>query len=291
MENKVRFVVITGLSGAGKSQAVKFLEDIGFFCVDNLPPALLPKFAELCSQTNSKIEKVALVIDIRGGKLFDELFNYLASIKEQGFVYEILFLEASDQVLIKRFKETRRTHPLSPEGRIISGISQEREILEKVRKRANYIIDTSNLSTRQLKEQINNIFVDDKTYEGVIITVMSFGFKYGIPTDSDLVFDVRFIPNPFYIKTMKNLTGKDELVGKYVLQWDETKEFIKKTSEMLEFLIPNYIKEGKTQLVVSIGCTGGKHRSVTIAQDISKLLTEKGHNVIIEHRDIYKDKR
>ena len=285
----MRFVIVTGLSGAGKSQTVKFLEDLGFFCVDNLPPALLPKFAELCSQTNSKIEKVAIVIDIRGGKLFDDLFNYLSSIKDQGFSYEILFLEASDNVLIKRFKETRRIHPLSPEGRIINGIEREKEILEKVRKRANYIIDTSNLSTRQLKEQITSIFVEGNNYEGVIITVMSFGFKYGIPTDSDLVFDVRFIPNPFYIESMKKLTGKDSLVKEYVMQWDETKEFIKKSSEMLEFLIPNYIKEGKSQLVVSIGCTGGRHRSVNIADEISRLLNLRGHRVTMEHRDIDKD--
>ncbi|MGE5328311.1 MAG: RNase adapter RapZ [Deltaproteobacteria bacterium] len=285
----MRFVIVTGLSGAGKSQAIKFLEDHGFFCVDNLPPALLPKFTELCSQTNNKIEKVAIVIDIRGGKLFDELFEYLSSMKEQGFSYEILFLEASDQSLIKRFKETRRSHPLSPEGRIITGIEKEKALLEGLKKRANYIIDTSNLSTRQLKEHINSIFLEGKSFEGVIITVMSFGFKYGIPIDSDLVFDVRFIPNPFYIENLKKLTGKDKLVKEYVLQFDETKEFIKKTDDMLEFLIPNYIKEGKSQLVISIGCTGGKHRSITIAEELAVILEGKGHHVVIEHRDISKD--
>lgn len=285
----MRFVIVTGLSGAGKSQVIKFLEDYGFFCVDNLPPALLPKFTELCSQTNSKIEKVAIVIDIRGGKLFDELFEYLSSMKEQGFSYEILFLEASDQSLIKRFKETRRSHPLSPEGRIITGIEKEKALLEAIKKRANYIIDTSNLSTRQLKEQINSIFIDGKSFEGVIITVMSFGFKYGIPIDSDLVFDVRFIPNPFYIESLKKLTGRDNLVKEYVLQFDETKEFVNKTDDMLEFLIPNYIKEGKSQLVVSIGCTGGKHRSITIAEELARLLESRGHRVVTEHRDISKD--
>ena len=285
----MRFVIVTGLSGAGKSQAIKFLEDHGFFCVDNLPPALLPKFTELCSQTNSKIEKVAIVIDIRGGKLFDELFDYLSSMKEQGFTYEILFLEASDQVLIKRFKETRRSHPLSPEGRIITGIEKEKALLEGLKNRANYIIDTSNLSTRQLKEHINSIFLEGKSYEGVIITLMSFGFKYGIPIDSDLVFDVRFIPNPFYVENLKKLTGKDRLVKEYVLQFNETKEFIRLTDEMLEFLIPNYIKEGKSQLVVSIGCTGGKHRSITIAEELADLLESKGHRVNTEHRDIGKD--
>ncbi|MGE5474487.1 MAG: RNase adapter RapZ [Ignavibacteriales bacterium] len=285
----MRFVIVTGLSGAGKSQAIKFLEDHGFFCVDNLPPALLPKFTELCSQTNSNIEKVAIVIDIRGGKLFDELFEYLSSMKEQGFSYEILFLEASDQVLIKRFKETRRSHPLSPEGRIITGIEKEKALLEGLKKRANYIIDTSNLSTRQLKEQINSIFLEGKSFEGVIISVISFGFKYGIPIESDLVFDVRFIPNPFYIENLKKQTGKDKLVKEYVLQFDETKEFVKKTNDMLEFLIPNYIKEGKSQLVISIGCTGGKHRSITIAEELAGMLESKGHRIIVEHRDIGKD--
>jgi len=285
----MRFVIVTGLSGAGKSQAIKFLEDNGFFCVDNLPPALLPKFTELCSQTNSKIEKVAIVIDIRGGKLFDELFDYLSSMKEQGFTYEILFLEASDQVLIKRFKETRRSHPLSPEGRIITGIEKEKALLEGLKNRSNYVIDTSNLSTRQLKEQINSIFLEGKSYEGVIITLMSFGFKYGIPIDSDIVFDVRFIPNPFYVESLKKLTGKDRLVKEYVLQFNETKEFVRLTDEMLEFLIPNYIKEGKSQLVVSIGCTGGKHRSVTAAEELADLLKSKGHRVNTERRGTSKD--
>ncbi len=286
----MRFIIITGLSGAGKSQTIKILEDLGFFCVDNMPPALLPKFTELCSQTNNKIENVALVIDIRGGKLFNDLLYILSAIKEQGFTYEILYLEALDEVLVKRFKETRRIHPLSPEGRIITGIEKEREILENIRNRANYIIDTSNLTTRQLREQITSIFLEGKNYEGVIIEVMSFGFKYGIPTDSDLVFDVRFIPNPFYVETLKKLTGKDKLVEDYVLQWDETTEFINKSFDMLEFLIPNYIKEGKCQLVISVGCTGGKHRSVTIAEQLSKLLGKKGHRIIVEHRDIEKDK-
>ncbi len=285
----MRLIIITGQSGAGKSQTANVLEDLGFFCIDNLPPALIPKFTELYSQTNSSMDKVALVIDTRGGKSFDNLFEYLSSIDEQGLTYEILYLEASDEVLVKRFKETRRTHPLAPEGRIISGIQREKEILKKVRDKANYIIDTSNLNTGQLKEQITSIFIEGKGYEGVIITVMSFGFKYGIPTDSDLVFDVRFIPNPFYIESMKKKTGTEEPVKEYVMQWDETREFITKADELLEFLIPNYIKEGKSQLVVSIGCTGGKHRSVTISQEISRLLGEKGHRVIVEHRDINKD--
>ncbi len=285
------FVIITGLSGAGKSQVVKYLEDIGYFCVDNLPPALLPKFAEICFHDKGKMDKVALVIDIRGGELFNDLFPGLADIREAGFSYEILFLESADDVLIKRFKESRRSHPLAQDGRVIKGIKEERKLLRPVREKADHIIDTSNLTTRQLKEEITNIFVKGKKFEGIIIDVISFGFKYGIPIDCDLVFDVRFIPNPFYINSMKRLTGKHESVKEFVLKSNETIEFLKKLNDMLEFLIPNYIKEGKSQLVIGIGCTGGKHRSVAIADAIYKTLVEKEHRVVIEHRDIDKDNK
>ncbi len=287
----MRFVIVTGMSGAGKSQAIKFLEDIGFFCVDNLPPALIPKFAEICFAPNSEIDKVALGIDIRGGKLFSDLFSGLSSIKENGYNYEILFLDASDEVLIKRYKETRRKHPLALEGRINTGIEKEREILNDVKERAGYIIDTSNLLTRQLKEEINHIFLEDKKFESLIITVLSFGFKYGIPNDSDLVFDVRFIPNPYYIPDMREFTGNDDKIKNYVMQWHESQQFLDKLEDMVEFLIPNYIKEGKNQLVISIGCTGGKHRSVTLANALYSLLKQNGHRVIIDHRDIDKDSK
>lgn len=287
----MRFVIVTGMSGAGKSQAIKFLEDIGFFCVDNLPPALIPKFAEICFAPNSEIDKVALGIDIRGGRLFSDLFSGLSSIKDNGYSYEILFLDASDDVLVKRYKETRRKHPLALEDRINTGIEKERKILNDVKERANYIIDTSNLLTRQLKEEINHIFLEDKKFESLMITVLSFGFKYGIPNDSDLVFDVRFIPNPFYISDMRELTGNDEKVRDYVMKWSESKQFLNKLQDMVEFLIPNYIKEGKNQLVISIGCTGGKHRSVTLANALYTELKQLGHRVIIEHRDIDKDSK
>lgn len=287
----MRFVIVTGMSGAGKSQAIKFLEDIGFFCVDNLPPALIPKFAEICFAPNSEIDKVALGIDIRGGKLFSDLFSGLSSIKENGYSYEILFLDASDDVLIKRYKETRRKHPLALEGRINTGIGKERKILDDVKERASYIIDTSNLLTRQLKEEINHIFLEDKKFESLIITVLSFGFKYGIPNDSDLVFDVRFIPNPYYIPDMRELTGNDDKIKNYVMKWPESQQFLDKLQDMVEFLIPNYIKEGKNQLVISIGCTGGKHRSVTLANALYLLLKQCGHRVIIDHRDIDKDSK
>lgn len=287
----MRFIVITGISGAGKSLVAKYLEDLGFFCVDNLPPAFIPKFAEICSQSGGKMDKIALVIDIRGGELFNDLLPALNTLKDTGFSYEILFMEASDEVLIKRYKETRRTHPLAPEGRVIKGINEERKVLEAIKEKSNYVIDTSNLTPRQLKEEIAHILSEAGSFKGVIISIISFGFKYGIPIDSDLVFDVRFIPNPYYMESMRRLTGRSEIVREYVLKWQETSEFIEKLNDMLDFLIPNYIKEGKSYLVIGIGCTGGRHRSVVIAENLHKMLIDKGHRVVIDHRDINKDVR
>ena len=286
----MRFVIVTGLSGAGKTQAIRNLEDLGYFCVDNLPPTLIPKFAEACYHTEGKIDKIALVIDIRGGKFFDDLFESLKNLKEQGYKYEILFLEASDEVLIKRFKESRRKHPLAPDGRILNGISMERTRLREVKDRADNIIDTSKLATRELREEISKIYAEEGQVETqLIITVLSFGFKYGIPVDSDLVFDVRFLPNPYYIPELKKYSGNDKPVSDYVTNFKETRDFIDKLEDMLQFLIPNYLKEGKRQLIVSIGCTGGRHRSVTIANAIYKKLKDYGHKVNIDHRDIEED--
>ncbi|TYQ16401.1 UNVERIFIED_CONTAM: UPF0042 nucleotide-binding protein [Acetivibrio alkalicellulosi] len=285
----MRLLIITGVSGGGKSLVIKYLEDAGFFCVDNLPPLLIHKFAEICIQSRGKINKIALVIDIRGGELFNDLFPELDSLKKSGVLYDILFLEASDNVLIKRYKESRRIHPLATEGRLIEGIKREREILKEIKKNATYIIDSSNLTPRQLREEILNIFMQGKKFDGLIINIMSFGFKYGIPIDCDLVFDVRFIPNPYYIENMRSKTGKNELVRNYVLSFSETNIFLTKLYDMLNFLIPNYIKEGKSQLVVAIGCTGGRHRSVTISESLFSYLLEKGHRVLINHRDIEKD--
>lgn len=287
----MRFVIVTGMSGAGKSTVLKFFEDMSFFCVDNLPPALIPKFAELCFEQDGEIDKVAMGIDIRGGKLFTDLFKTLSSLKQGGYDFEILFLDASDTTLIKRYKETRRTHPLSKGGSIEEGIKKEREILQDVKKNATYIIDTSNILVRELKEQINHIFVDNKKFESLIITVGSFGFKYGIPIDSDLVFDVRFLHNPFYIQELKELTGNDAPVYDYVMSFEESNIFLDKLTDMIKFLIPQYIKEGKNQLVISIGCTGGKHRSVTLANALYKNLKEDGHSIILKHSDIEKDSR
>ena len=286
----MKFVIVTGMSGAGKTTVLKFLEDINYFCADNLPPALLLKFAELFEQ-GSEIDKVALGIDIRGGKLFSDLFEGFAQLTANGYDYEILFLDASDTCLIKRFKETRRSHPLSRDGSIEEGITKERELLENVKKKATYIIDTSNILTRELKEKINSIFVKNEKFDSLIITVCSFGFKYGIPIDSDLVFDVRFLPNPFYISELKELTGNDAPVYNYVMGFEESRQFLDKLVDMVEFLIPLYIKEGKNQLVISIGCTGGKHRSVTLANALFKELSLKKHSIRLNHNDIEKDSR
>ena len=284
----MRFIIVTGLSGAGKTEATKSLEDMGYFCVDNLPPRLIPKFAEACNSGN--IEKVALVIDIRGGVFFDDLFESLMYLKSSEFKYEILFLDASDEILVKRFKEARRSHPLAPQGRVLTGISEERNKLREVKDRADIIIDTSKYAIRDLREKINEYYGDVKSPEKQLsITILSFGFKYGIPVDSDLVFDVRFIPNPFYIPELKKYSGSDEPVKKYVLDQKETQGFIEKLEDMLRFLIPNYIKEGKRQLIVSIGCTGGRHRSVAIANAIHEQLLNDSFDSRIEHRDISED--
>lgn len=284
----MRFVIVTGLSGAGKTETTRSLEDMGYFCVDNLPPKLIPKFAEACK--GGHIEKVALVIDIRGGIFFDDLFESLYYLKNNEYEYEILFLDANDEVLVKRFKEARRSHPLSPEGRVINGINEERLKLRKIKNRADIIIDTSKYKIRDLREKLNAYYGDNIEVEKQIsVTVLSFGFKYGIPVDSDLVFDVRFIPNPFYIPELKQLSGRDEPVKKFVLEQEETKEFLNKMEDMLKFLVPNYSKEGKTQLIISIGCTGGRHRSVAIANAIHEMLLRNDINSRIEHRDIEED--
>lgn len=286
----MRFIIVTGLSGAGKTEATRSLEDMGYFCVDNLPPKLIPKFAEACVQSQGKINKVALVIDIRGGIFFDDLFESLNYLKRQDFKYEILFLDAADEVLVKRFKETRRSHPLAPGSRVITGINEERNRLREVKDRADIIIDTSKYAIRDLREEMNKNYGDVKQPEQQLsVTILSFGFKYGIPVDSDLVFDVRFIPNPFYIPDLKPYSGNDEPVKKYVLDQEETKGFIKRADNMLDFLIPNYKKEGKRQLIISVGCTGGRHRSVAIANALYKKLLERNYNASVEHRDIRED--
>ena len=286
----MRFIIVTGLSGAGKSEATNALEDMGYFCVDNLPPKLIKKFAEVCKQSKGSIDKVALVMDIRGGIFFDDLFESLSELSKEQFQYEILFLDTSDEVLVKRFKEKRRSHPLAPGGRVITGIELERQKLRDVKDKADVIIDTSKYAIKDLREEMARKFGDKEMPEKqMAITILSFGFKYGIPVDSDLVFDVRFIPNPFYIPELKPFSGNDEPVKNYVMEQTETQTFLQKANDMFEFLIPNYQKEGKRQLIISIGCTGGRHRSVAIANSIYETLRVNNHDVYIEHRDIKED--
>lgn len=286
----MRFIIITGLSGAGKTQVIHCLEDLDYYCIDNMPPALIPKFAEICYSSNGKIDKVAMVIDIRGGDMFNELFNELNALKAAGYNYEVLFLDANDETLVKRYKETRRMHPLARDGRLIDGITKERAILDYVKKKANHIIDTSSFTTAQLKDAVRELFEGESMGAGIVVNVQSFGFKYGIILDGDLVFDVRFLPNPFYKDSLKHHTGLDADVQEYVLKFEQTEEFIKRLNSMIDYLLPYYIEEGKSQIVIGIGCTGGKHRSVTIAIQLYNFLKEKGYNAILSHRDIQKEK-
>jgi UPF0042 nucleotide-binding protein len=283
----MRFVIVTGMSGGGKRTALKMLEDAGFYCVDNLPVSLIEKFVELISLPNSEITKVALGIDVRADQAFEQTTSILKGLKEKGSHFEILFMDADDDALIKRYKETRRIHPLAVEGRVEDGVKKERQVLEAIKKSSDYVIDTSNLLTRELKEELDRIFVKNEEYNSLMVTVMSFGFKHGIPADADLVFDVRFLPNPFYIDELKTKTGNDKEVQDYVMSFDEAGVFLNKLNDMIQFLIPNYVKEGKYRLVIAIGCTGGKHRSVTLANELYKRMKESGsYGVNIYHRDV-----
>lgn len=285
----MRFVVVTGMSGGGKSTALRMLEDAGFYCVDNLPVSLIEKFVELIAMPNSESSKVALGLDVRADQSFEEATRTLTQLRQKGYKFEILFMEADVPVLIKRYKETRRVHPLSLDGRVEDGVLKERRVLEAIRREADYVIDTSNLLTRELKEELDRIFVRDEEYNSLMITVMSFGFKHGIPSDADLVFDVRFLPNPFYIDELKKKTGNDREVQEYVMSFPEAEAFMGKLTDMIQFLIPNYIKEGKYRLVIAVGCTGGKHRSVTLANELYRRMKDKGsYGLKLFHRDVTK---
>lgn len=284
----MRFVVVTGMSGGGKSTALKMLEDAGFYCADNLPVSLIDKFVELIATPNSEITKVALGLDVRAGQFFEDATMVLERLRKNGYNLEVLFMEADEAVLIKRYKETRRVHPLAMDGRVEDGVRKERKVLENIRKMADYIIDTTHLLTRELKEELDRIFVQNREYNSLMVTVMSFGFKHGIPADADLVFDVRFLPNPFYIDDLKKKTGNDKEVQDYVMSFTEAEEFMTKLNDMIQFLIPNYVKEGKYRLVVAIGCTGGQHRSVTLANELYSRMKDKGsYGVKLYHRDVY----
>ena len=284
----MRFVIVTGMSGAGRSTALKILEDCGYYCADNLPISLLPMFAQLMND-NLDITKAAVGIDIRNGKELDKMDGQLSDMKAAGFQYEILFMDASDKTLIKRYKETRRQHPMAVDGRVETGLKEERAKLAFLKKEADYIMDTSQLLVRELVQNMDEIFQQNREFKNMVVTVLSFGFKNGIPSDADLVFDVRFLPNPYYVDELKTKTGNDKEVQEFVMNCTQAGAFLDKLSDMVQFLIPNYVIEGKNQLVVAIGCTGGKHRSVTIANKLYEILKEdREYKVKIEHRDIEK---
>lgn len=283
----MRFVIVTGMSGAGKSTALKMLEDAGYFCVDNLPVPLVDKFVELAAGTAQEYSRVALGLDVRSIHEPQAAERLLGLLKTGGYDYEILFLEAGNQTLVKRYKETRRNHPLARGGRIDDGIERERQMLSFLKRKADYIIDTSQMLTRDLRKELDKIFVQQLEYRNLFITVLSFGFKYGIPSDADLVFDVRFLPNPYYVEALKTKTGNDREVQDYVMNSETAHVFVKKLTDLVDFLIPNYIAEGKNQLVIAVGCTGGKHRSVTLANKLFAYLNERQeYGIRIEHRDI-----
>lgn len=285
----MEFLIVTGLSGAGKSRAIDALEDIGFYCVDNIPPKLIITFYELCQQAKETFSRVAVVTDIRGGEMFSSLYETLDELQSQDREYKILFLDANDFILINRFKETRRRHPLAEEhmGSLEQAVALEREILKPIRERADYIIDTSFLSPAQLKERISNLFLGDSS-AALMIHCVSFGFKYGLPSEADLVFDVRCLPNPYYVEELKGQTGLDEPVRSYVMKWEQTRGLVERIFSLVDYSLPLYCNEGKSQLVVAIGCTGGHHRSVTLAQLLYNHLLEANRRVSVNHRDIHK---
>lgn len=287
----MRFVVVTGMSGGGKRTAMKMLEDIGFYCVDNLPIPLIENFMDLVATPSTELEKVALGLDVRADSDFKEAEDSLDRLRENGYPFEILFMDANDRTLLKRYKESRRLHPLATleDTRIETGVTTERTILSSIKKKADYVIDTSQLLTRELKEELDHIFVKNEAYNSLMVNILSFGFKNGIPADADLVFDVRFLPNPFYIDELKHITGNEKPVQDYVMSFPEAKEFLNQLTHMLQFLIPGYIKEGKYQLVVAIGCTGGQHRSVTLANELYARMKDKGnYGINLRHRDVKK---
>lgn len=283
----MKLVIVTGISGAGRTQTIRCLEDMGYYCVDNMPPSFISMFAEMCDQSQGKLSKAAVVVDVRGGDMFSDLEGELQKMRLKNYDYELVFLDAADDVIIKRYKESRRSHPLSS-GRVIDGIRHERVLLSSIKEQSKNVIDTSFLSVIQLKKRLFDIFSDTDYVSNMSVNIISFGFKYGVPLDSDLVFDVRFLPNPFYVPELKHKTGNDSEVSDFVMDYAVSKEFFKKLSDMIRFLIPQYIEEGKGNVVIAIGCTGGRHRSVTIANLLSKELMEAKINCSTTHRDIEK---
>lgn len=284
----MNFKIITGLSGAGRSQAMKAFEDRGYYCIDNLPPQLFTTFAELCETNHDDINNVALVIDSRGGAFFESLFLGLERLKERGHFVEIIFLETKDEILIKRFKEARRSHPMNPEGGLLEGIAFEKKKLKEVREKSDYVIDTSYFNISEFKQKLASILDDENNEATMNVYIKSFGFKKGIPIDADMVFDTRFLPNPYYIEELRHLTGKDQVIRNYVMGFEASQAYFKSVKEMVEFLIPQCIKEGRSQLIIGIGCTGGHHRSVTFTVLLERALKESGFDVKVHHRELDK---
>ena len=283
----MQFIIVSGLSGAGKSKAATNLEDLGFYCVDNMPAEMIPQFAQLCLATKGRYEKVALVTDVRGSLSFDVLFQSLDTLDQMGLRYSILFVEAMTEVLVKCFKETRRLHPLMRDGTpMLEALERERTLLEPIRNRANVILDTSKLSTGMLRGMLIDMVAGGLRERAMTVNVLSFGFKHGIPLEADLVFDVRFLPNPYYIPELRNKTGLDEDVHQFVFQYQATKDFMDKLEDLINFTLPQYVEEGKTELVIAIGCTGGRHRSVAVASELAAFITKRGYTVVLDHRDM-----
>lgn len=286
----MRLIIISGISGAGKATVAKEFEDMGYYCVDNMPPTLIPKFIELCSSSNGKLDNVVFVADVRGGeRVCEELSAELKSLSRAGYEYDLLFLEADDETIVRRYKMTRRSHPLSEGGDILEGLKKERGLLAQVKREASYIIDTSDLSVNELKDRLRHLFGSGAGGTKMFITIESFGFKYGLPVDSDMVFDVRFLPNPFHCEDLREHTGKEACVQDYVMNFEQSKTFLNKMADLLLYLIPLFEEEGKPQLNIGIGCTGGCHRSVTLAEKLREVLGEHYPNIRLTHRDILKD--
>ncbi len=282
----IRLVIVTGMSGAGKTQALKHLEDLGFFCVDNLPPSLMPKLAELFGQTEGKVSRLALGIDIRGGRFFNEILGALRETAEIGVAYQILFMDAADEVLVRRYKESRRRHPLAPQGRLLDGIQRERKLLQELRGLATFIVDTTHMTPADLRKELSRRFGQDQESPGFHVNVVSFGFKNGAVLDADLLFDVRFLPNPHYVPDLQALTGEDPAVDAYVMKWSTTQQFFRRLVSLIGFLLPHYVAEGKSLLTIAIGCTGGQHRSVCLARRLADWIRDRGYSVSVQHRDL-----
>lgn len=283
----MEFFIISGLSGAGKSKVAAILEDLDFYCVDNMPVVLMPIFAELCIATKGRYDKVALVTDVRGRDSFEELFAALERMRDLGVDYKIIYIEASNSVILKRYKETRRRHPLDPDGTDVEeAINREKKLLAPIRDRADYIVNTSTYTLSQLQQSILDLFADKNTLRGLHVNVESFGFKYGVPSDADLVFDVRFLPNPYYVPELTHQCGLDAPVRDFVFQYDQTKEFMAKLTDLIGFLLPQYAEEGKPSVVIAVGCTGGHHRSVAVAEAVAQFAREQGYDTVCTHRDV-----